>query len=54
MNPDPKVVKSGLLASEALQNMEDFRVIAMPVVSDESKLIGVVHLHDILLTGISI
>ena len=54
MNPDAKVVKSGMLASEALQDMEDFRVIAMPVVSDESKLMGVVHLHDILLAGISL
>ena len=54
MNPDPKVVKSGMLASEALQKMENFRVIAMPVVSEELKLMGVVHLHDILLTGISL
>jgi len=54
MNPNPKVVTSGILASEALQKMEDFRVIAMPVVSEELKLKGVVHLHDILLAGISL
>ena len=54
MNPNPKVVTSGILASEALQKMEDYRVIAMPVVSEELKLKGVVHLHDILLAGISL
>jgi arabinose-5-phosphate isomerase len=53
MNPIPKLIMSGMLASEALQKMEEYRVIAMPVVSPESKLIGIVHLHDILLTGIS-
>ncbi len=54
MNPNPKLVKSGILASEALQKMEEYRVIALPVVSLESKLLGIVHLHDILLTGITI
>ncbi len=53
MNPDPKVIRSGTLASEALAKMEKYRVIAMPVVSDENELTGIVHLHDILLTGIS-
>ena len=54
MNLDPKVVSTGTLASEALQKMEEYRVIAMPVINDEKKLTGCVHLHDILLAGISI
>lgn len=53
MNPEPKLVKSGVLASEALKNMEEYRVIAIPVVGNENKLMGIVHLHDILLAGIS-
>ena len=53
MNPEPKLVRSGILASEALKKMEEFRVIAMPVVSLDNKLAGIVHLHDILLAGIT-
>jgi arabinose-5-phosphate isomerase len=54
MNDNPKMITSGMLASEALKMMEGFRVIAMPVVALNSKLLGIVHLHDILLTGISV
>jgi arabinose-5-phosphate isomerase len=53
MNKNPKSVVSGTLASEALKMMENYRVIAMPVLEKEGKLIGVVHLHDILQVGIS-
>jgi arabinose-5-phosphate isomerase len=54
MNLSPKVVSSGTLASEALQKMEEYRVIAMPVVDHKQKLTGIVHLHDILLAGIKL
>jgi len=54
MNKDPKVITSGTLAAEALSRMEDYRVIALPVVGADKKLIGVVHLHDILQAGITI
>ena len=54
MNENPKVVESGLLAAVALQKMEEYRIIAMPVIDKARKLIGVVHLHDILQKGISI
>jgi arabinose-5-phosphate isomerase len=52
MTKNPKVVESGTLASEALKKMEEYHVVAMPVVSEHNKLIGVVHLHDILDMGI--
>lgn len=54
MNKTPKSVVSGTLASDALRKMEDFRVIALPVVDKTNKLIGVVHLHDIWQAGISL
>jgi arabinose-5-phosphate isomerase len=54
MNKKPKSVVSGTLASEALRRMEDFRVIALPVLDNLNKLIGVVHLHDIWQAGISL
>ena len=53
MTKNPKVVVSGTLAALALQKMEEYRVIALPVLDKENKLIGVVHLHDILQAGIS-
>jgi arabinose-5-phosphate isomerase len=53
MTKNPKVIFSGTLAALALQKMEEYRVIAMPVLDKENRLIGVVHLHDILQAGIS-
>ena len=53
MNKYPKSVVSGTLASEALKAMENFRVIALPVLEKDGQLVGVVHLHDILQAGIS-
>ena len=53
MNKNPKVIDSGTLAAEALVKMEGFRVIALPVTDTGKKLIGVVHLHDILQAGIT-
>ena len=52
MTKNPKMVTSGTLASEALEKMEHCRVVALPVINGERKLIGVVHLHDILQMGI--
>lgn len=52
MNKNPKVCDTGTLASFALKKMEEYRVIALPVI-DKKKLIGVVHLHDILQIGIT-
>lgn len=52
MTKDPKVIQSGTLASEALKLMEEYHVVAMPVIDGNKKLLGVVHLHDILDVGI--
>jgi len=52
MNRNPKCIESGTLAAVALKKMEETRIIAMPVVDTDKKLIGIVHLHDILTAGI--
>ena len=52
MTKNPKMIESGTLASDSLKEMEKFHVIAMPVIDRNKKLIGVVHLHDILDMGI--
>jgi len=54
MNKDPKTILSGMLAIEGLQKMEEYRVIALPVTDKAKKLIGIVHLHDILQAGITL
>ena len=47
-------VKSDILAFEALNLMEnnDKRIMVMPVVDENKKVLGVIHLHDILEAGI--
>ena len=52
MTKNPIVIESGTLASETLKKMEEYHVVAMPVIDEDKKLIGVVHLHDILDVGI--
>lgn len=52
MNRNPKTIESGTLAYTAFKKMEHHRIIAMPVLNAEQKLVGVVHLHDILRAGI--
>jgi arabinose-5-phosphate isomerase len=48
MNRSPKTVASGTLATEALAQMEAFGIMAIPVVEDTGRLVGIVHLHDLL------
>ncbi|MFP4172337.1 MAG: SIS domain-containing protein [Candidatus Hydrogenedentota bacterium] len=52
MNRTPKLVEEGTLAFTAYNHMEEHRIIAMPVVDPESRLKGMVHLHDIMRAGI--
>lgn len=53
MTRNPKLVESETLAVIALQKMEEFGIISIPVVDKNNKLIGVIHLHDILREGIT-
>ncbi len=52
MNPNPKIIRSKTLAYTAYKKMEEYRIIAMPVIDEDEKLIGVIHLHDIMRAGI--
>ncbi|HHJ53230.1 MAG TPA: KpsF/GutQ family sugar-phosphate isomerase [Caldithrix abyssi] len=53
MNPQPKFIHSDDLATIAYRMMEKHRIIAMPVLDRNEKLVGVVHLHDLMQEGIS-
>lgn len=52
MTKNPKVINEDILASFALQQMENFKITAMIVINDSSKPIGIVHLHDLINLGL--
>jgi len=41
-----------LLASEALEIIEDGKIQLLPITTDENKIIGVLHIHDLINAGI--
>ena len=52
MNKTPKIISIKTLAYTAYKKMEEYRIIAMPVIDENEKLCGVIHLHDIMRAGI--
>lgn len=52
MNTDPKLSYADTMALTAYKKMEQHSIIAMPVVDRQEKLAGIIHLHDILRSGI--
>jgi arabinose-5-phosphate isomerase len=54
MTPDPKRLASSDLAASALRKMEQFSITSLFVFDDHSpeKLVGIVHIHDLLKAGI--
>lgn len=53
MNTNPKTIAQNELAFNALKKMKDFRVTALIVINETSKVVGVINLHDILKAGIA-
>lgn len=51
MTRSPKTALADELASAVVYRMEQFGVIAMPVVDGAARLVGVVHLHDLMRAG---
>lgn len=52
MNPKPKLAAEFELGSAVVHRMEQFGIISMPVVDDSEQLVGVVHLHDLMRSGV--
>jgi arabinose-5-phosphate isomerase len=48
LTKQPRVAQSGELASAVAYRMEEFGIMVMPVVDDRERLVGVVHLHDLM------
>jgi len=51
MTGSPKVAHVGDLGSAALHAMEVFGIMALPVVDDDDRLVGIVHLHELMKAG---
>lgn len=52
MSKNPKVIRPGTLAAEALHIMETYKITALVITDNDHKPIGVIHLHDILRAGV--
>lgn len=48
MNPDPKIISADTLAIEAVYLMEKHGIMALPVCDPDRRLVGIVHLHDLM------
>jgi len=53
MARNPKIVKQEDLAVFALNKMKQFDIMQVPVVDKKMTLIGMIHLHDVLKTGLT-
>jgi len=51
MTPNPKTVSPEALASEALELMEAYLITALPIVDHRQRVLGILHLHDLLGRG---
>jgi len=51
MNRQPKCTSAEILGAAAVYQMEQHGIMAMPVVDDDHRLIGIVHLHDLMRAG---
>ena len=53
MRRSPKVIEAEALASAAVHVMETKGVVAVPVLDGSRRIVGVVHLHDLLRAGVA-
>lgn len=51
MTPDPKSISPEIQASEALEMMEQYLITVLPIVDPEKRVVGILHLHDLLGKG---
>lgn len=52
MTRAPKVTRPEALAAAAINQMENHGIVALPVVDEEARLVGIVHLHDCMRAGV--
>lgn len=54
MTKNPKIINEDILASFALQQMENYKITSLIVIDGKQKPIGVVHLHDLVNLGLQV
>lgn len=53
MHASPMTLSHNALAAEALQLMDEKRISALPIVDENSRLVGAINMHDLLRAGIA-
>lgn len=53
MVANPKRVHPGVMAVRAVDLMEQYKITVLPVVGDDDRLVGMVHLHDLVALGLA-
>ncbi len=53
MTASPHSISQELLAAEALRTMEDQQITVLPVLDGTNRIIGVLHLHDLIRSGLA-
>ena len=48
MNREPKNIEQSELCISAVKRMEKYSIVSMPVVDSEGRVVGIVHLHDLM------
>lgn len=52
MNSTPKTINNKALPAEALKMMEDLKITALVVCDEQTRPIGILHMHDLLRAGV--
>ena len=52
MTTTPRIARDDELGSAVVYRMEQYGIISMPVVDEKEKLVGVIHLHDLMRAGV--
>jgi arabinose-5-phosphate isomerase len=52
MTPKPKVIKKNVLAATALDIMEQYNITQLIIVNNNNAPIGIIHIHDLVKSGI--
>lgn len=53
MTANPHTTRADTLAAEALQSMEQRKITTLPVTDDDGRILGVLHIHDLLQAGVA-
>ena len=53
MSKNPKMIRADVLAAEALNIMETYKITSLVVTDEQNTIIGIVHIHDILRAGVA-